>query len=87
MKIKTALHEAELDTLQSKKQRSYNDIVDFFDANWQANRADSSLHKLQQLDQALGSPSKKVAIIVVGGTNGKSLTSVLPQSCYAEENF
>ena len=87
MKIKTALHEAELDTLQSKKQRSYNDIVDFFDANWQANRADSSLHKLQQLDQALGSPSKKVAIILVGGTNGKSLTIGFTAKLLREEKL
>jgi dihydrofolate synthase / folylpolyglutamate synthase len=87
MKNKTVLHSTESDALQPKKQRSYNEIVEFLDANWQTNRADAGLNALSQLDQALGSPSKKVPAILVGGTNGKSLTIGFTAKLLREENL
>jgi dihydrofolate synthase/folylpolyglutamate synthase len=87
MKSKTILHSTESDALQSKKQRSYNDIVEFLDAHWRTNRADTTFSKLLQLDQALGSPSKKVPTILVGGTNGKSLTIGFTAKLLREEKL
>ncbi|HEV2917444.1 MAG TPA: hypothetical protein VGW78_06905 [Candidatus Babeliales bacterium] len=87
MKNKTIVHTAEQEALQPKKQRSYNEIVDFLDAHWQTNRADSGLQALTQLDAALGSPSKKVPTIIVGGTNGKSLTIGFTAKLLREENL
>lgn len=56
------------------KQRSYNEIIEFLDGNWKTNPHDTSLTIVKKLDQALGSPSKKINTIFVTGTNGKSLT-------------
>ncbi len=57
------------------KQRSYSEIVEFLDANWNTNKYDTTLTAAKQLDQAFGSLSQKIPTIVVTGTNGKSLTA------------
>ena len=62
-------------TKAAGKQRSYNEVIDFLETRWTANRADTTLSSLKQLDKALGSLSQKVPTIVIAGTNGKSLTS------------
>lgn len=54
--------------------RNYNDIIEFLDKNWNSNLDDPSLTCIKKLDQALGTPSKSIRTILVGGTNGKSLT-------------
>lgn len=56
------------------KQRSYNEIVEYLDANWSTNLADTNLTCMKQLDKAFGNISQKLNTILVGGTNGKSLT-------------
>ncbi|HEV2601106.1 MAG TPA: hypothetical protein VGT41_02305 [Candidatus Babeliales bacterium] len=56
------------------KQRSYNEIVEFLDNNWTTNSSDLSLSCIKKLDTAFESLSQKQNIIVVNGTNGKSLT-------------
>ena len=61
-------------TVTPEKQRSYNEIVEFLDANWNTNTQDTTLNNLKQLDKALGSVSTKVNTILVAGSNGKSLT-------------
>ncbi len=86
MKNKTIVT-ASTPTVQPKKQRSYAEVVEFLDANWKTNLNDTSLSKLTQLDQAFGSLSKKVSTIVVGGTNGKSLTIGFTAKLLREENL
>jgi dihydrofolate synthase/folylpolyglutamate synthase len=56
------------------KQRSYNEVIEFLDANWQTNTKDATLSCMKQLDSAFGNLSQKTNTILVGGTNGKSLT-------------
>jgi len=61
-------------TVAPEKQRSYHEIVEFLDAHWQTNKQDTSLSALKQLDKALGNVSQKTNVILVAGSNGKSLT-------------
>ncbi len=53
------------------RQRSYDEIISYLDEHW-VDRP--SLIRAKKLDKALGSPSTKVNTILVGGSNGKSLT-------------
>lgn len=69
------------------KQRSYNEIVDFLDTNWETNKNDLSLAIIKQLDQALGSLTQKVNTILVTGTNGKSLTAHFSTRLLAQEGL
>ena len=83
----TTLHQSKSDALKTKNQRGYNEIVEFLDAHWHTNKKDLSLSGLTQLDAALGSPSKKVATILIGGTNGKSLTINFTTKLLREEKL
>lgn len=74
-------------TKATSKQRSYNEVIDYLEARWTANRADTTLSSLKQLDKALGSLSQKVPTIVVAGTNGKSLTSHFATRLLREEGL
>src|SRR3990170_3484788 len=58
-------------TLMSK-ERSYQEIVEFLNRHWDEKR--SNLDAMKKLDKELGSPSKSLNTIFIGGTNGKSLT-------------
>lgn len=69
------------------KQRSYNEIIDYLEARWTANRADTTLSGLKQLDKAFGSLSQKVPTIILAGTNGKSLTSHFTTRLLREEGL
>lgn len=55
------------------KQLSYNEVVEFLDAQWK-NPLDKTKETIKQLDVAFHNPSKKLKSILVAGTNGKSLT-------------
>ena len=55
-------------------QRSYSEVVDFLDSNWQEIKPTHDLSAFKALDKALDMPSKATHIITVAGTNGKSLT-------------
>lgn len=57
----------------SGKQRTYAEVVEFLDQQWQA-PLDTSLARMKKLDAAFEYPSKKIHAILVAGTNGKSLT-------------
>lgn len=59
---------------QVGKPLSYNEIVAYLDGQWQQKFVDTSKAALKKLDAALGNPSKKLKVIAVAGTNGKSLT-------------
>jgi dihydrofolate synthase/folylpolyglutamate synthase len=69
------------------KQRSYNEIIDYLETHWSANKADTTLSGIKQLDKALGSLSQKVPSIVIAGTNGKSLTSHFTTRLLREEGL
>ena len=56
------------------KQRSYGEVVEFLDRNWSTNVSDKGFTVIKKLDQAFGNISQKLDTILVGGTNGKSLT-------------
>ena len=55
----------------SRVPLSYGDLITYLDARWQGT---PSLARAQELDQALGSPSTKCKTILIGGSNGKSIT-------------
>jgi len=74
MKNTNTLQQAKAEALKTTSQRGYNEVVEFLDAHWNTNKQDLSLAGLTQLDASLETPSKKLATILVGGTNGKSLT-------------
>jgi dihydrofolate synthase/folylpolyglutamate synthase len=73
MKTNTNKQLSTKETVALGKQRSYNEIVEFLDANWQTNTADKNLAVMKKLDQAFSNPSK-LNCVLVAGTNGKSLT-------------
>ena len=56
------------------KHYTYQDIVTLLDQKWTPSLKSIDSNKLVLLDKALRSPSEKVKAIIVGGTNGKSLT-------------
>lgn len=74
-------------TKATSKQRSYNEIIDYLDNHWTANRADTTLSSVKQLDKALGALSQKVPTIVIAGTNGKSLTAHFTTRLLREEGL
>jgi dihydrofolate synthase/folylpolyglutamate synthase len=69
------------------KQRSYNEVIDYLEARWSANRTDTTLSGIKQLDKAFGSLSQKVPTIVIAGTNGKSLTAHFTARLLREEGL
>lgn len=73
-------------TTAAKKQRTYNDVVQYLDQHWSVKR-EESLERVKQLDQALGSPSQKLNALLVAGTNGKSLTAHFTTKLLQEEGL
>lgn len=66
------------------KQRNYGEVVEYLDAHWAIKRT-KSLDLMKKLDQALGTPSQKMNTILVGGTNGKSITIHFITKLFKEE--
>lgn len=62
------------DTFALGKQRSYGEVVEFFDKNWTTNRDGKGVERIKSLDALFTNASQKIPAILVGGTNGKSLT-------------
>lgn len=62
------------EAINSGKQRSYAEVIEFLDRNWSTNQHDTSLSCIKKLDKAFGAPSTKLDVVAVTGTNGKSLT-------------
>ena len=69
------------------KQRSYNEVIDYLETHWSANRTDTTLSAIKQLDKAFGSLSQKVPTVVIAGTNGKSLTAHFTTRLLREEGL
>jgi folylpolyglutamate synthase/dihydrofolate synthase len=62
-------------TMVPGKQYSYHEIVEFLDSNWKTNQNDTSLSAIKKLNHALGNVAEKTNVILITGTNGKSLTA------------
>lgn len=73
--------------IESGKQRSYNEVVEFLDKNWDTNSSEKSLNSIKELDLALGNISKKLNVATVSGTNGKSLTIHFASKLLKEEGL
>jgi len=67
--------------------RNYNEIIEFLDTHWTTNTNDKELQCITKLDKALKNPSKKVNVIAVTGTNGKSLTINFTAQLLREEGL
>ncbi len=71
------------------KQRSYAELVEFFDAHWAPQHVETkqSIERMKALDKALAHPSQKTPAIFICGTNGKSLTSYFTSRLLAHEGL
>ena len=70
----------------TKKQRTYNDIIQYLDNHWSVER-EQGFERIKQLDQALGTPSQKLNALLVAGTNGKGLTAHFTTKLLQEEGL
>jgi len=68
-------------------QKSYNEIIEFFDNNWKTNLGDTTLMVMKQLDNAFGNVSQKLNTVLITGTNGKSLTTHFAKRLLFEEGI
>lgn len=68
-------------------QRSYQEVVEFLDANWAEPSQVRTLQAITALDKALQSPAKKLKTVLVDGTNGKSLTIHFAAKLLSEEKI
>jgi dihydrofolate synthase/folylpolyglutamate synthase len=73
-------------SVPAKKIRSYQEVVQYLNEHWNTT-ASKSLVRIKELDAALQNPSKKVSAILVGGTNGKSITIGLAAKLLREEGL
>lgn len=87
MKTNTNKQLGTKDTVALGKQRSYNEVIEFLDANWNSNLTDKNLSVMKKLDQAFGNPAQKLNTILVAGTNGKSLTINFAAQLLREEGL
>ena len=76
--------------IQNKKtplvhpNRTYNEVVHYLDTNWSQT---TSLVAISQLDENFGFLSKKLDIVVVSGTSGKSTTIHFTCKLFQEEGL
>jgi dihydrofolate synthase/folylpolyglutamate synthase len=69
------------------KQRSYSEVVEYFNSHWAVGRDGKNVERIKELDKAFNSPSQKLQTILIGGTNGKSLTAHFTAKLLDEEGF
>lgn len=69
------------------KLRNYNEIVDYLTNLKPYEYSENAIIRMRQLDQALNNPSTKIDIVIVAGTNGKSLTMHFAAKLLQEEGF
>jgi folylpolyglutamate synthase/dihydrofolate synthase len=70
-----------------EKEKSYNEIVSFLNRLKPYEYNKKSVERMKLLDNALGNISKKLDIILIGGTNGKSLTMHFATKLLQEEQL
>lgn len=69
------------------KTRNYNEIIEFLDSRRAYDYNDKVLLRMKQLDTLFDNISNKIDTILVGGTNGKSLTIHFAAKLLKEEGF
>lgn len=69
------------------KQRSYGDIVELLDRNWAVTRTPERFELIKKLDAELGGLTQNIPTILVGGTNGKSLTISFATKLLTREGY
>ena len=72
---------------QTQKELNYEEVVLYLDSKWDTDYSNGNLGTIQALDKALGSPSKAVNTIHIGGTNGKTLTTSFAAQLFREEGI
>lgn len=69
-------------------QRNYQEVIEFLDLHWSPKNVPAKdLNAIKKVDQILGFPSKATPIILVAGTNGKSLTIHFATKLFKEERM
>jgi len=69
------------------KIRNYNEVVEYLDGLKAADYSEASLRRMKELDSQFQGIASKVDTIVVGGTNGKSLSMHFAAKLLKEEGF
>ncbi len=69
------------------KTRNYGQVVQLLDSLRPSDYDEKVIKRMKKLDQLLGDLSKKMDIILVGGTNGKSLSIHFATKLLKEEGF
>ncbi len=69
------------------KIRSYNEVVEYLANLKPYEYSEAAVARMKKLDLALDAPSSKIDLILVNGTNGKSLAIHFASKLLREENF
>jgi len=70
-----------------KKQRSYNEVVEFLDTHWRPTSQKVDLAVVKALDTLFNNPSQKIAAVTIAGSNGKSLTAHFTSQLFYNEGL
>lgn len=70
-----------------KKQRSYNEVVEYLDTHWRPLSEKVNLATVKALDTYFKNPSLKVPTVTLAGSNGKSLTAHFTSQLLQEEGL
>jgi len=69
------------------KSKSYNDVVEYLDSLKAIDYSEDVVKRMKQLDSLFGNISSQIDTVLVGGTNGKSLTMHFASKLLKEEGF
>lgn len=65
--------------------RNYNEIIDYLNNLKSYEYSDATVNRMQTLDKLLGNPFGKIDLVLICGTNGKSLTAHFATKLLEEE--
>lgn len=85
--IKHPLNQSAANLASLKKQRSYNEVIEFLDTHWRPSYQKIDLNALKALDTIFKNPSQKIAAVTIVGSNGKSLTSHFTAQLFQNERI
>lgn len=69
------------------KVKNYSQVVSLLDSLRSLDYNEKVISRMKELDKLLGAPSNKMDIVLVGGTNGKSLSIHFATKLLKEEGF
>jgi dihydrofolate synthase/folylpolyglutamate synthase len=69
------------------KIRNYNEIIDYLTSTKAYEYSEAAVSRMRKLDKALDNLSSKIDLVIVCGTNGKSLTAHFASKLLKEERF